>query len=93
MAGKTNSDIIRELLTNVAIHEEGIANLKSAQEKIEQTANEAVKLDSELAVLQHRVGELERLQRNRTGYFWMLLGVIFGGILSFIGNLLLKVFS
>lgn len=90
MPSRTNSDIIRDLEKTAAIHQEVIDNLKKGLDRAEQSSIETANRQSQLSVLEHRVGELERHQQNRIGYFWMLLGILLGWGLSFASELLMK---
>jgi uncharacterized small protein (DUF1192 family) len=97
MAARTNSeliqantDAIRKLEQSVATLHERLANLRREVDSLSADFDRSAATQVDLAVLQHRVAELERIQRNRAQYLWALFGIVVGTILSFVGTVILR---
>lgn len=91
---RTNTDAIRDLEVSAAVQRTEIVHLRHGLDRSFDQHGDALAnvnaLRSDVSVLQHRVGELERLQRHRAQYLWALFGIVIGGVLSFAGSVVLR---
>ena len=83
MAGKTNSDLIRELQTDLTL---ALERLRAMKQEVESLRD----LRERLAVAESQLAESKRAGQEADHYSRTLLGIGLGALLSLVGGIVVQ---
>jgi septal ring factor EnvC (AmiA/AmiB activator) len=94
MAGKTNTEAIRDLENTVAMLGERVESLRRDIERVEtahaKTVESLTRLTTQVAVLEARLADLQKKLEESERKRWMIWLAVIGSLLTLAANLVLS---